>query len=133
MSSAYDAVYAGDPLNPLSSKTRTGEAVRGWRLPSVTDWRYIFQGVGGISATSATDPEYVTTETEYYDVTVNLFSLINSYCPNGNLKDDSSYWTSSELASNTSSAWNFCFYSELRRFGTLGKEKSNYVRPVFAY
>ena len=130
MSSAYDAVYEGTDLNPLSSKTRTGEAVRGWRLPSVTDWRYIFQGVGGISATN---PEYVTTETEYYDVTVNLFSLINSYCPNGNLKDDSSYWTSSELASNTSSAWDFCFNSQLREFGTLGKDIYNYVRPVFAY
>ena len=130
MSSAYDAVNEGAPLTPLSSKTRTGEAVRGWRLPSVTDWRYIFQGVGGISATN---PEYVTTETEYYDVTVNLFSLINSYCPNGNLKDDSSYWTSSELASNTSSAWDFCFNSQLREFGTLGKDIYNYVRPVFAY
>ena len=130
MSSAYDAVYVGTPSNPLSSKTRTGEAVRGWRLPSVTDWRYIFQGVGGISATN---PEYVTTETEYYDVTVNLFSRINSYCRNENLKDDNSYWTSSELASNTSSAWDFCFGSQLREFGTLGKDFSNYVRPVFAY
>ena len=130
MSSAYDAVYVGDPLNSLSSKTRTGEAVRGWRLPSVTDWRYIFQGVGGISATN---PEYVTTETEYYDVTVDLFSRINSYCRNENLKNDNSYWTSSELASNTSSAWDFCFVSQLREFGTLGKDFSNYVRPVFAY
>ena len=130
MSSAYDAVYVGEPLNPLSSKTRTGEAVRGWRLPSVTDWRYIFQGVGGISATN---PEYVTTETEYYDVTVNLFSLINSYCPNGNLKADSSYWTSSELASNTSSAWVFYFGSPSPGFGTTGKNVSHYVRPVFTY
>ena len=130
MSSAYDAVNEGTPQNPFSSKTRTGEAVRGWRLPSVTDWRYIFQEVGGISATN---PEYVTTETEYYDTTVDLFSLINSYCHNGNLKNDNSYWTSSELASNTSSAWDFNFGSLLRRFGTLGKDVSNYVRPVFAY
>ena len=131
MSSAYDAVYEGAPLNPLSSKTRTEEAVRGWRLPSVTDWRYIFQGVGGISATN---PEYVTTETVYYDfITVNLSSLINSYCPNGNLKDDNSYWTSSELASNTSSAWVFYFGSQSPGFGTTGKNVSHYVRPVFAY
>ena len=130
MSSAYDAVYVGEPLNPLSSKTRTGEAVRGWRLPSVTDWRYIFLGVGGISATN---PEYVTTETVYYDTTVDLFSLINSYCHNGNLKNDNSYWTSSELASNTSYAWDFYLGSISPGFGTLGKDVSNYVRPVFAY
>ena len=131
MSSAYDAVYVGEPLNPLSSKTRTGEAVRGWRLPSVTDWRYIFQGVGGISATN---PEYVTTETVYYDFTsINLSSRINSYCRNDNLKDDNSYWTSSELASNTSSAWVFYFGSSSPGFGTTGKNVSHYVRPVFAY
>ena len=131
MSSAYDAVYVGEPLNPLSSKTRTGEAVRGWRLPSVTDWRYIFQGVGGISATN---PEYVTTETVYYDFTsINLSSRINSYCRNDNLKDDNSYWTSSELASNTSSAWVFYFGSPSPGFGTTGKNVSHYVRPVFTY
>ena len=133
MNSAYDAVYDGKPLSPYPSNTRTEEAVTGWRLPSVTDWRYIFQGIGGISATN---PEYVNTETEYYSVLdeEDMHRLINSYCGNTNLQKDGSYWTCSESADNpNNAAWVFCFGTQLRKFGLLSKDLSTYLRPVFAY
>ena len=150
MSNAYDAVK--DDQN-TSSATATGNAKTGWRLPSVTDWRYIFEGLFDISAT---DPAgiYEAFGTDHFGPAVDdsekqwvtlLTTLNNNY--HANLLPNF-YWTSSEISN--SNAWFFKFGNvtiatgegtqTLRTQGfwyddEIGFKECNYsyVRPVFAY
>lgn len=153
MSNAYDAVK--DDQN-TSSATATGNAKTGWRLPSVTDWRYIFEGLFDISATDpagiyeafGTDhfgPEVDDSEKQWVTL---LTTLNNNY--HANLRPNF-YWTSSEISN--SNAWYFKFGNmAINIIGTgegtqtlrtqgfwyddeIGFKECNYsyVRPVFAY
>lgn len=133
-----------------SSATRTASVVKGWRLPSVTDWRYIFDGLGrqnaGLTLTAKhgdgtpiyssnatpTDPLGVVDFMYYYkdgdavDAS-SLRAAINAACGNTALQSGS-YWSSSEDSSN---AWLYLF--GYGRFWGLSKSSSLYVRAVFAY
>ena len=150
MNSAYDVV-AND--EKTSSATATGNAQTGWRLPSVTDWRYIFEGLGDISAT---DPAGIhgAFGTDHFGQAVDdsekqwvtlLTTLNNNY--HANLLENF-YWTSSEH--DTKNAWYFKFGRTIKILdeGThifrtqgfwyddeIGFKECNYsyVRPVFAY
>ena len=111
-----------------SSKTRSGNLVKGWRLPSVTDWRYILEGFGGPSASS---PAGVGAgNTQPYGNGETLQNAINSACGNTELKNNDEYWMSSELSSNTTSAW---YYGFAGWFGAPEKSYNINVRAVFAY
>ena len=146
MSSAYDVVADDEKT---SSATATGNAQTGWRLPSVTDWRYIFEGLGGISAT---DPAGIHGAYEYFEEGDQRLMLLTTLNDNyhANLLENF-YWTSSEH--DTENAWYFKFGNVIiditgsgegtQIFRTQGfwyddeigfKECNySYVRPVFAY
>lgn len=124
-SSAYDAVASS---TSTSSKTRSSSVVKGWRLPSVTDWRYIFHGLGN-GTPSATSPAGVS-DGGSYGTGSTLRSAINTACGNTALQS-SDYWSSSELSSNTDGAWYYNFYGSYFYYNS--KTGSNYVRAVFAY
>lgn len=118
--SAYDYV----PNNQsASSATRTGSVIKGWRVPSVTDWRYIFAGVSNqLSATSPVGIEHkkannITTTESTNEASV-LQSAFTSFC-GGNFNWWSVYhfWASSEVGTTTSnSAW--CYYPTTYSSGT---------------
>jgi hypothetical protein len=124
-STYYDQVTDG---TGTSSASRTGSIVKGWRLPSVTDWRYIFAGLGGLSATS---PAGVGAGGSYpYGTGSTLLSAINTACDNTELQS-SYYWSSSELSSDSDYAWLYSFNSSY--FYNHYKTDNSYVRAVFAY
>ena len=122
----YDVVTNSTSTN---SQTRSGSVVKGWRLPSVTDWRYIFHGLGNGSP-SATSPVGVGAGTTYGSGST-LRSAINTACGNTALQSYY-YWSSSEYASGSSYAWLYNFSSS--HFYNFNKTyNSFYVRAVFAY
>ena len=124
-SAAYDAVASN---TSTASNSRTGAVVKGWRLPSVTDWRYIFQGINN-GTPSATIPVGVSTGTAYSTGST-LRSAINTACGNTALQSYI-YWSSSERSDNTLFAWAYYFSNSC--FGLNGKANSNYVRAAFAF
>ena len=134
-----------------SSATRSMDLVKGWRLPSVTDWRYIFDGLGRqktgltLSAKSSdgsttyssnatpTDPLGVVVGMHYYkDGNADaLRAAINATCGNTALQSDG-YWSSSKYKDNLH-AWDYWFKDD-GYFGADSKSSTAlYVRPVFAY
>ena len=111
----------------ISSATHTTGVVKGWRMPSATDWRYIFEGFGG--PTVASQPAGVQDDMAYGNGP-NLRNAINAACGNISLRT-LAYWSSSE---ESYSNFFVCSY----RFATsdfvfIGKESFACVRPVFAY
>lgn len=130
-----------------SSQTRSTTGVTGWRVPSVTDFRYIIQSVTG-NRVSATNPigvmdfngiyqldsdSHVLTQSGY-GVGENIAGGINSLCHNSKF-DTHYYWTSSELDVNHDKGWrfnsnnNYFIWSQ----ATSGASDMAKVRPVFAY
>ena len=144
----YDQV--ADDVNATSA-TRTTGVVKGWRLPSVTDWRFIFDGLGrqkaGLTITAKygntiyssnatpNDPLGVSGQMYYYkdgdayDAS-SLRVAINAACGNTALKSDP-YWSSSESSDDSKKAWDYDFY--FGNFTRYTKWNEFSVRPVFAY
>jgi hypothetical protein len=145
----YDEVT---PNVNTSSATRTAGVVKGWRIPSVTDWRYIFDGLGrqkaGLTLTAksyngnttyssnATPTDPLGIESMYYykdgDVegTSSLLEAINAACGNTALQANY-YWTSSEYSGTSVLGWCYVFY--YGTFESNAKTLSDHIRPVFAY
>lgn len=137
-SSAYDRVDYHIKYNKTDpepdtypTNTATGAARQGWRLPTVTDWRYVFEGLCG--SPSATDPVGITKDHgPYVENTATLYSTLNSKARN--MVESGSYWTGSDITDGM--AWFFDFNQQsygVKGFFYLGKDNSYYVRPVFAY
>ena len=116
-----------------ASNTYDGAALKGWRIPTVTDWRYIFYGLCG--SPSPTDPAGVGHEiglsgnpltilndSPGYDL--DLYSGVNSYCTNSGIKvgSDENVWY---ITFPTSKAPYFEYYND---YGA-----ACHLRPVFAY
>lgn len=136
-SSAYDRVEYHVKINNTDpepdtypTNTATGAARQGWRLPTVTDWRYVFEGLCG--SPSATVPVGITQDRgPYADNNATLYSTLNSKA--GNMVESGYYWTGSEY---DTMAWYFSFNqgsSAVKGFFYSDKGNSCYVRPVFAY
>ena len=136
---AYDKV--SDDTD-VSSLTATGDAQKGWRLPSVTDWRYIIEGLAGVSATNPVGiiAPMADSKIQFPET---LLGTLNTY--NLNL-ENVYYWSSSEVNTNANCAWYFLPNNRqtsgdpvVRRGfhysngGIRTKESNSYVRPVFAY
>ena len=124
----------------------------GWRLPSVTDWRYVFDGLGRIKAgltltamhssgspvyssnATPTDPLGVEGQMIYRkgDDASQLRAAINEACGNTFLLSDI-YWSSSEKSvSDSEDSWNYSFHYGI--FLCSKKTINNKcVRAVFAY
>ena len=148
----YDQV-ANNPV--ISSATRDAGVVKGWRLPSVTDWRYIFDGLGrqkaGLTLTNKkddgsivycnnvtpTDPLGVVNGRYYYkdgdaDGASSLRAAINAACGNEDLQSGD-YWSSSEYDDmDQNKAWYYQFY--YGKFSWTNRTTYDcYARAVFAY
>lgn len=139
----------------ISSATRDAGVVKGWRLPSVTDWRYIFDGLGrqkaGLTLTNKkddgsivycnnvtpTDPLGVVKDRYYYkdgdaDGASSLRAAINAACGNEDLQSGD-YWSSSEYDdTDQNKAWYYRFY--YGKFSWTNRTTYDcYARAVFAY
>ena len=108
-----------------SSATRTTGVVKGWRMPSVTDWRYIFEGFGGPAVASQPGIE----NKEVYCNGEDVKNTINAAC--GNTALGGCYWRSSEGAQYSVEVCVYhTFYSY---FWWILKSNKMNVRAVFAY
>ena len=143
----YDKV-ASDKTT--SSATATAKQT-GWRLPSVTDWRYVFDGLGRIKGGLAlynkktdlylfpTIPLGVSDGMTYRDGDngSSLQNAINNAC-NTALQSgvEALYWSSSKYT-DTSYAWfyvwNYSFVNGNFYYGRNEYDTFRYSRAVFAY
>ena len=151
---AIGSTYYDIVANSLTSTsaTRATGVVKGWRQPSVTDWRYVFDGLGrqkaGLTLTAkygsdtyssnATpiDPLGVVNNMYYYkdgdaDGASSLRSAINTACGNTALQSGG-YWSSSERYYYSDSAWYYDFYDG-KLWDVNKAYNSFYARAVFAY
>ena len=156
----YNTIAIGDTYYDIvasdvnaSSATRMTGTVKGWRMPSVTDWRYIFDGLGrqkaGLKLTAKdyfssisyssnatpTDPLGVLDLMYYYKDgdavgASSLRAAINAACGNTALLSER-YWSSSEYSDDSGFVWTYYFNAG----GFPSHMKSNYcyTRAVFAY
>ena len=127
----YDVVVNSDSS---PSKTRTGNVVKGWRIPSITDWRYIVYGL--CNSGNPTTPSWVMDDRHdeaYGKGDAEIVPGINNACGNTEF-NFYSYHTSSELNGNTSKSWQ---YGVGNNCAFTVKDKSVYypahVRAIFAY
>ena len=118
----YDLVTTGTE-NP--SNTRTGDVIKGWRVPSVTDWRYIFQGL--CSGPSATSPVGIASYGNYGNGST-LRNAINTACGNTNLQN--TWYHANSNGTTYGGLWNFDFSSgQFKDYVDNGFR----TRAVFAY
>lgn len=137
----YDKVE--EDADRLKSTATATELRKGWRLPTVTDWKYILAGFAalngltltdGTNTVSPTNPAGIYGTTSYYagDSGAILRNAINTACGNTALKN--TYWLGSEVKASVSSyAFSYKFYDSEGYFNPDGKGMSNYARAVFAY
>lgn len=134
----YDVV-----TNNYGVSSATAETLKqGWRIPSVTDWRYIFEGLchikGGLTLNDGTNPVTPTSpsgifENRAYRAGENgssLINAINNACGNTALQDYI-HWSSSKKANYENTVWDYSFSSGV--FWSSGETSENRVRAVFAY
>ena len=133
-STRYDQVADNE-----STSSATATALQqGWRLPSVTDWRYIFAGLCGL-ASPAPDAGGVK-DGMIYGTGSTLHAAINTACGNealiyetiGEWSDTRGYWSSSDHDYDSSHAWYYRFIDSLFCW-SANKTTTKRVRAVFAY
>lgn len=123
----YDAV-ADDKTTSCS--TRSSDATKGWRVPSVTDWRQIFTSfatTGNARGSGIANNQCNSIETNEGKI---LCNAINEAC--GNYVLDGHYWTSSALSTNSNQAWMYMFMYNRWQYGYKASSNPR-VRLVFAY
>jgi hypothetical protein len=113
-----------------TSSATSGELKKGWRIPSVTDWRYVFAGIGGLEPTTPTNPVGIK-DAEVYTNSTTLRANINAACCNENLLTKV-YWTISDVTSHHDYEWYFNFSNNKTYYNSESSSKSC-VRLVFAY
>ena len=106
---------------------------QGWRLPSVTDWRYILDGLGRIGGgLTLTDGTNAVTPTSPLGVSYPIVYRVGD--DNSALQEALgmyyTYWSSSEY--NSTNSWYYDFHDG--KFSvSVGSTTYLTVRPVFAY
>lgn len=149
-STTYNTSTTGDTYydrvaNNQSASSATATAIQtGWRLPSVTDWRYVFDGLGrikgelnlsdGTNDVTPTSPPGVSNEKVYLNDNDGrtLRNAINTACGNEALPSlNYCYWSSSECTDDSNYAWFYNFF--YGRFWWGDKTSDFYVHAVFAY
>ncbi len=149
-STTYNTSTTGDTYydrvaNNQSASSATATAIQtGWRLPSVTDWRYVFDGLGrikgglalsdGTNAVTPTSPLGVSNNMVYRNGNdgSTLRAAINTACGNEALPSPNwCYWSSSEYTVSSDDAWYYNFNFGV--FWWCSKASDLYVHAVFAY
>ena len=108
----------------------------GWRMPTITDWRYIIYGLCG--SPSPTDPAGVADKGSWG--TSDPLAILNANAPSGYNLDLSSgpcyYCTSSGVSGENNNVWYIKFSQDNNpvqsQIGT-SSDTHCYLRPVFAY
>ena len=102
----------------------SSHAVKGgtWRMPTVDDFKYAFQGCGGQAYTST------LTDGMSYNPG-NLRTLLTKAGGKDVGVNSTDYWTSTENGSNN--AWSFDFYG--KKFYNASKSSTYCVRPMLAF
>lgn len=108
----------------IPSNTLTGDVVKGWRVPLVTDLRFIIQSLCG--GPSATDPVGVTNGVSLVNGPT-FVNKINDACGNTSMQQ-----TIYQTASKGSYWWSFCFDSGRNKIWDY-PDNGFRVRAVFAY
>ena len=141
--SYYDQV----DQNQATSSATASSLTQGWRLPTVTDLRYIFDGLGRIKAgldislgkssesVTPTSPAGISDGMYYTDrnIITSLRKAINDACDNTSLQSGS-YWLSSEYSGNTNNAWRYRFDAGTFVWNLKSDDSyKSYARNVFAY
>ena len=140
----------GNTYDVVTSSTSTsnqtaGTLYKGWRIPSVTDWRYMLAGLTSNMPTplspaySATNPAGITNDGSIYSDAV-LFDVINTAWVLG-LSNTNAFLTSSQNAASTSHIFYLIskatnenyFYLITKDFGDTPSSPRIYGRAVFAY
>ena len=121
----YDTV-AGNA--GVSSKSRANSVLKGWRIPSVTDWRYIFEGFFGISAVSPVGIDDADGEYATFDLRSNM----NSFNGVTGLQEDV-YWTSSYATGTDNNYWCYYFSSSDNDFKYQPATETARILSVFVY
>lgn len=125
-STYYDVVTGNQSVSSATATTLK----QGWRMPTVTDWRYIFAGIGNLADPTPTSPIGVSTTS--YGTGSTLRNNINTACGNTKLKLQA-YWASSVYNANNDYSWWYGFNIN-NKFGWNHKTDSgDYSRAVFAY
>ena len=119
---AYDEVDD----NTASASNTSNSTRKGWRIPSVTDWRYIFYGLCG--EPSPTNPAGITEGGDYGSSA--LLTKLNDE-QNADLRGTGWYCTSSAVSGANDYRWMI----QLSYVPDFEKSSITYtcLRPVFAY
>ncbi len=119
---AYDEVDD----NTASASNTSNSTRKGWRIPSVTDWRYIFYGLCG--EPSPTNPAGITEGVAYGSSA--LLTKLNDE-QNADLRGTGWYCTSSAVSGANDYRWMI----QLSYVPDFEKSSITYtcLRPVFAY
>ena len=132
-----DTYYDQVADNESTSSATATALQQGWRLPSVTDWRYIFAGLCGL-ASPAPDAGGVKDGMKYGTGST-LRDAINTACGNEALiydtyvfGDTGGYWSSSDHDADSSHVWYYRFYDS-KLCWSANKTTTKHVRAVFAY
>ena len=130
----YDEVTSS---TTVSSQTATGSVIKGWRIPSITDWRYMMAGLTSkmTPAYSATDPVGIQNSVEFYQNGTFIFDVINTAYGLG-LK--SGFMSSSRVSEDNTLLWyissNSGSQNYFKRYYIDNTGTANYYgRAVFAY
>ena len=126
----YDQV-----ANSTETASNTSKTIHtGWRMPTITDWRYIIYGLCG--SPSPTDPagveDYGSWGTSYPLAILNASPGYNLDLSSGSKY----YCTSSGATINNDHVWYFKFPSDTSApYASIGTDHgvTCYLRPVFAY
>ena len=146
-STYYDVV--ADNYNTTSATATTLH--QGWRIPSVTDWRYILYGIytqknglslfarSGMSYTvsnaTPTNPLGIKDSMEFFGGNFassdnGSYNALNNACGNTALKKTKGYWSSSQY-SGSSRMWEYNIYDGV--FAWCENHGEFYVRACFAF
>ena len=129
----YQTLDWVDNSTTTASNTHNGAALKGWRIPTVTDWRYIFYGLCG--SPSPTDPagighkillssDPLTTLNASPGYDLDLYRGAINYCTNSGIRVE-----------NENKVWYIDFPTDYAPYFEYYNDYGDvcHLRPVFAY
>lgn len=119
--------------NNMTASNTNSTTLKGWRMPTITDWRYILYGL--CDSPVPTDPAGVANQA--YLGTTNPLNILNASPRYGlDLSYDGRYYcTSSGVSGQTENVWYLRFNPSSAPLVKTGNDYGSacHLRPVFAY